>query len=484
MLERLENPVFRQSSLQRMRGARTYGCLLGYLTILALVVVVAYEQFMNIDPQRSTTGLAQTLFDTLTVTQWFLVALVTPALTASAVTREREQRTIDLLIITPLSRFAIVWGKFLSALAFSAVLILCGLPLVAVLFLMGGLDVTAMLVRYAAMLISAALLAAYGLMMSAVCGTSTLATLLTYFSVGSVYMFGAMLGVAWVASSAFGGSMTVFGSLWMGLPAWQVWTLVLVAVGLSLALLLQIAANYLLPDPRMGAWKTRLITALLYLWVLAGTVLVVRSGTTPVTGRNILCIVCLFLLWEVAAAVATGVPLRGKKWYEWLHPRALGVGTVQTSLVYLWLLLAAAAVLDMLLVPPANRSTLLAWGYAAGFLWWLWALGYLCSSLVSNRWGAAVALIGSLTVYAQAVITLSAIDPTRFGVLDTLVNLASPIELFEMGVGAGSNSLVLWTVLYPVFGLIAALLAVWLEAVKERRGKRQSEVHALAGTGG
>lgn len=470
MIERLENPVFRQSSRQRMRGARTYGCLLAYLLILSLVVIISYEQFVSIATQRSTTGLAQTLFDTLTVTQWFLVAFITPALTTAAITMEREQRTIDLLMITPLSRFAIVWGKFASALAFVVVMILCGMPLVAVLFLMGGVDLTAVLERYVGMLVTGALLAAFGLMMSAICSTSTLANLVTYGSLGMLYVMGALVGTAVVMSRVFGGS-AVSGFPFVGcLTAWQIWVFIAVLVVLAIGLLLQIAANYLLADPRMGAWKTRVLTALLYLCVLSALTVATRAGGAGVIGSNLMVALALTLLMPVGVAVATGVPMTGRKWYQWLYPRALGVGTVQSGLLFLWLLLAVAVVADQFL-PVRIRSTSLSWYYAVGYLWWLWSLGYACSTLIRNRWGAGTALVGGLGVLAQFVTIL--VEPLGRRHLETLLNLATPAALFASG--NAPRDMVLWANLYPVLGLLVSAGTAWIRHMGERR--RQTEVN-------
>ncbi|GIV19314.1 MAG: hypothetical protein KatS3mg023_1065 [Armatimonadota bacterium] len=314
MIERLENPVFRQSSRQRMRGVRTYGCLVAYLLILGLVVVVSYNEFMAQGVQRSTAGLAQTLFETLVATQWFLVAFITPALTTSAITMEREQRTYELLIMTPLSRFAIVWGKFASALAFMVVMILCGMPLVAVLFLMGGVDTGVMLERYAGMLITGALLAAFGLMMSAICSSTTLANVLTYGALASAYFAGMVIGIAFVMSRAFGGSMSASMLVpGIGLAPWQFWVFVAISVSLLLAILLQIAANYLLPDPRQGAWKTRLLTAILYLWSLGAALITARGATFPASVSNYMAMVVATSLATITPIVATGGTARREK---------------------------------------------------------------------------------------------------------------------------------------------------------------------------
>ena len=460
MIERLENPVFRQSSRQRMRGVRTYGCLVAYLLALGLVVLISYDQFMAAGVQRSTAGLAQTLFETLVATQWFLVAFITPALTTSAITMEREQRTYDLLIMTPLSRMAIVWGKFASALAFVVVLILCGMPLIAVLFLMGGIDTGVMLERYAGMLLTGALLAAFGLMMSSICSTTTLANVLTYGILASVYFAGIVFGIALVLTVAFRGASTSVFLPGIGFTSWQFWLLTGASVLLTLAIMLQVAANYLLPDARQGAWKTRLLTALLHLWSLFAAVLVARSAPFPVPVANYMSMVTAASLSTIALVVSTGVPLGGKRWWQWLHPRSLKVGTVQSALLYLLLLLVAGVIADRF-VPPKMRSGLVVWLYLAGYVWWLWALGYFASAVVRNRWGALFLLAGMLYLFAQVVYNLTVFSDRPDDWL-FLLNFSAPVELFR-----DDRSFALWCIAYVALGLTAAALGSLIHRKRE-----------------
>ena len=459
MIERLENPVFRQSSRQRMRGARTYGCLMAYLIALGLVVLVSYDQFLAHGVRRAASGLAQTLFDTLVATQWFLVAFITPALTTSAITMEREQRTFDLLLMTPLSRFAIVWGKFASALAFILVMIVCGIPLVAVLFLMGGVDTGLLLERYTGMLGTGALLAAFGLMMSAICSNTTLANVLTYGALAGVYFAGIVAGLTIVMSRAFGGAPV--SSLWasiVGLPVWQIWLFAAVNFCLTVLILLQVATNYLLPDPREGAWKTRLLTATLYLWSLGAEVIVIRAASVPSAPSNPMVISVAIALATIAPIVSTGVPQTGRGWLQWLHPRSLKVGTVQSAWLYLLLLLLAGVIADRF-IPAGMRSVSEAWLYVAGYVWWMWALGYLASVLVGNRWGALF-LVGGITyLFLQVFYTLVQVLDVRVWL--SFFNLSLPVELFR-----DDALFVSWSAAYFALGAVAAL-AGWRLAIRK-----------------
>lgn len=466
MRERLENPVFRQSSRQRMRGARTYGCLLAYLLVLGLVVIISYDQFIAHGLQRTTTGLAQMLFETLAMTQWFLVAFITPALTTSAITMEREQRTYDLLMMTPLSRFAIVWGKFASAVAFIVVMILCGMPLVAVLFLMGGVDVGLMFTLYLGMLATGAVLASYGLMMSAICATSTLANLLTYGSLAVGYVVGAVAGAAFTFSRAFGGGS--FSMLWLGsgLTPWQVWTFSVLTLLLTVWLYLQIASNYLFVDPRTGAWKTRALLTALHLLILVATLLDAQATTRASASANYLGGVFAFMWVPVIPALFTGVPYEGKKWHEWLRPGSLRVGTVQSALPFMCLIVLSAIVADRFM-PALLRTQPLVWVYVMGYFCWIWSLGYLLSFAIRNRWGALFALIVALAVLVQLVYTVSVADfgRGRLRWFESLVNIALPVAPWET---SGKMDYRVWVVLYPLMASASLLLTGWLRKV--RRG--------------
>ncbi|MDW8322062.1 MAG: ABC transporter permease [Armatimonadota bacterium] len=468
MVERLENPVFRQSSRQRMRGARTYGCLVAYLLTLALVVLVSYDQFMGRGVQRTTTGLAQTLFETLVITQWFLVAFITPALTTSAITMEREQRTFDLLIITPISRFAIVWGKFASAFAFVVVMIVCGVPLVAVLFLMGGVDTRLMVEIYFGMLATGMLLAAYGLMMSAICATSTLANLITYGTLAVGYFIALVVGTTYTMSRVFGGGSVSLLWLGSGLTAWQMWTLFIAVTVLATLILLQIASNYLLSDPRTGAWKTRALTAVLFLVILATTVLDAQSATRSLGGPNYLGGVFAFLWVSIIPLLFTGVPYEDRKWQQWFHPHSLWVGSVQSALPFMLLLMLLTIVADRFM-PPPFRTQPLVWAYLAGYLFWIWSLGYLLSLSIRNRWGAWFALVGVLGVWVQAVYSFSLSDffVNNLQWIDTLVNVALPFAPWET---SNKMDYEIWIAVYPLMAVLSLLLSFW----QKRRRTRAS----------
>ena len=55
--------------------------------------------------------MGRTFFEILFYSQAVMIALITPALTAGAISIEREQRTFEMLRGTILRPRSIVWGK-------------------------------------------------------------------------------------------------------------------------------------------------------------------------------------------------------------------------------------------------------------------------------------------------------------------------------------------------------------------------------------
>jgi ABC-type transport system involved in multi-copper enzyme maturation permease subunit len=80
------------------------------------------------------------LFTGLALLQLLLILLVTPSSVAGAISGERQRQTWDLLLITRLSTFGIVWGKLASGVAFQILLMFSALPIFSLVFLFGGVS--------------------------------------------------------------------------------------------------------------------------------------------------------------------------------------------------------------------------------------------------------------------------------------------------------------------------------------------------------
>jgi len=204
----LDNPVITKELRGRMRGARTYWLLFGYLLLLSLILFFSYLGWWNQHSNEMERGgasagftIGRTFFQTLFYSQAVMIALITPALTAGAISVEREQRTFEMLRGTILRPRSIVWGKLASSVSFVALLLTSSLPLLSLCFLLGGVSPGEVFFAYILLVGDAFLFGAVGLCWSAYAANTATATVLSY----------ATLIVFFVVTAPFAASV-VFGN--------------------------------------------------------------------------------------------------------------------------------------------------------------------------------------------------------------------------------------------------------------------------------
>jgi ABC-type transport system involved in multi-copper enzyme maturation permease subunit len=115
--------------------------------------------------QSSQVGIQ--LFAALAIFQLFLILFITPATVAASISGERQRQTWDLLLVTRLTPFGIVWGKLVTGLAFSVLLLFASLPLFSLVFLFGGVAPEDILHTYLVFLAMIVLLGSVSLLVSA-----------------------------------------------------------------------------------------------------------------------------------------------------------------------------------------------------------------------------------------------------------------------------------------------------------------------------
>jgi len=206
-----DNPVLVKELRVRMRGARAYWILTGYLGFLSLILFFRYmiwSWWSAAQPRggglSSGSKIGQDFFSTITMVQAFLVVFITPAVTSGAITIEREQRTMEMLEMTRLPRAHIVAGKLLSAVSFIALLLISSLPLTSICFFLGGVSPERVVHWYLILLAGSFVTGALGLAWSTIARTTSAAVIFTY---GSLLIPPLLLVVtgALVSGDIFGG---------------------------------------------------------------------------------------------------------------------------------------------------------------------------------------------------------------------------------------------------------------------------------------
>src|SRR5207302_384564 len=111
----------------------------------------------------SPSSMGVLLFTFLILFQIVLLAFITPALTSGAISGERERQTIDLLFVTPLAPFSIIWGKLLASMSFVILLLLLSVPIFSLVFLFGGIELDQVLIAFLVTAVAALTLGIIGL---------------------------------------------------------------------------------------------------------------------------------------------------------------------------------------------------------------------------------------------------------------------------------------------------------------------------------
>jgi ABC-2 type transport system permease protein len=140
----LWNPIVAKEYRSRMRTWRSPVAMTVYILLLGGLGWAIFSA-MSFSARSAFTGgqaanYGQGLFLYLVLFQMVLLAFITPALTAGAISSERERQTIDLLFVTKLPSFSILWGKLLASMSFVLLLLLLSVPIFSLVFLFGGVE--------------------------------------------------------------------------------------------------------------------------------------------------------------------------------------------------------------------------------------------------------------------------------------------------------------------------------------------------------
>jgi ABC-type transport system involved in multi-copper enzyme maturation permease subunit len=149
----LENPVLQRELLVNLRTARAFVLLFLYNALLGAVVYMAWPQGLKLDLTRNPEEAKQ-LVNLFFLGQYVIASLMAPSFAAGAITGEKERKTYEMLLASPLRPAAIVLGKLLASLAHLAILIFSSLPIVMLCLPLGGVSLYEVLAMYLALVLS------------------------------------------------------------------------------------------------------------------------------------------------------------------------------------------------------------------------------------------------------------------------------------------------------------------------------------------
>ncbi len=163
----LENPVLQRELLTNLRANRAFVLMLFYQLALSSVLLFAYPQTRRVDLTADFSPAVQ-LVDFFFLGQYVLASLMAPTFASAAISGEKERKTYEMLLASPLEPWAIVIGKMVASLTHLALLIISSLPIIMLALPLGGVSIYEVLAAYMWLMISILLFGSIGLACS--CG--------------------------------------------------------------------------------------------------------------------------------------------------------------------------------------------------------------------------------------------------------------------------------------------------------------------------
>jgi ABC-2 type transport system permease protein len=175
------NPIVAKEYRSRMRTWRSPVAMIVYILLLGGLGYIVFSAI------ASTNGFAgqsanygQQLFTFLVMFQMLLLTFITPALTAGAISSERERQTIDLLFVTRMPPFSIIWGKLLASMSFVVLLLILSVPIFSLVFLFGGIELDQVAYAFLVTVVAALTLGLMGIAFSTWLRRTLAATVAAY----------------------------------------------------------------------------------------------------------------------------------------------------------------------------------------------------------------------------------------------------------------------------------------------------------------
>lgn len=174
------NPVLLKELKVKMRSWKAAVLIGVYNLVLLLLTIFIMRLTINNEIGTPTQSTIFATYAFLVAAQFGLIVLIAPALTAGAISGEREKQTLDILLSTTLNHGSIITGKLFASLSQVILLLVSSIPVFSIIFLYGGIGMLQLIQVYLFFILIAVTLGSIGIFFSTFIRKSTAANVLTY----------------------------------------------------------------------------------------------------------------------------------------------------------------------------------------------------------------------------------------------------------------------------------------------------------------
>jgi ABC-2 type transport system permease protein len=190
----ISNPILVKEMRTRMRGKRAFVVLTGYVLVLSAIIGLIYLVFTKNAPPSVLNTAGRVLSAVLIFVQMGLICLIAPTFSSSAISAEREQETFSLLIATLARPSTILIGKLGASLSYLLLTLFGSLPLIALTYSLGGVDLSDIAKSYLVMIVAGITFCSVSFYWSTLIRRGVLAQLVSIFTV--IFLVAAMPALA------------------------------------------------------------------------------------------------------------------------------------------------------------------------------------------------------------------------------------------------------------------------------------------------
>lgn len=180
-----------------MRSFRTLLIAAAYETALLILALVLLKPFTGGKIFLNTMQRGPMCYAVLLGAQFLLIILIAPAMTSGSIAGERERQTLDLLLVTNTRSFRIITGKIMESFVLLALMIICGLPVMCLCLMTGGVNIGRILLGELFLLAEALACVSVGVFCSSICRSTVVSGVMSYvilLGIGAVTALPFLLG--------------------------------------------------------------------------------------------------------------------------------------------------------------------------------------------------------------------------------------------------------------------------------------------------
>lgn len=180
------NPVYLKEIKTSVRTMKTSMILLGYNGLLTLFGLFAFLIIFRFDIRNGDVieyAAILKVYSIIGAVEFALMLFIIPSITAASIASEREKQTLELLLITKLSPLQVIIGKLVSSISTMVLLAVSSLPVLALVFSIGGISIIDLLQFMVLIVVTAIYIGSIGIFFSTLFKKTTFATVSTYGSV-------------------------------------------------------------------------------------------------------------------------------------------------------------------------------------------------------------------------------------------------------------------------------------------------------------